>query len=307
MKLVMIPIQKIRVEDSFRKTDKDDALTERIIQNGLHEPLLVEVNDDEITYTLVEGYRRYESLKQLKQKEVLCYVESPTSPELRVLKRLEMELSRKKKTGFGMERQVAYLLERGYTVERIAAESKVSISTIKKYTNYANEDKDEKRRAEEAGVGWTGYRELKKLANVYPIVQSLLEKYINKKFVGDQIYGIKKVLKQPHFSRLPEKLQEVCLDQTIAQTKFTDHNARKIVSFQTIRHVQDEQANAIVLESVLEDLQMMKSTLSPQNHFMKNLDKKDKKKLQSEILVLAQSTGLILTWNNFPSGRQKES
>lgn len=98
-----VKLSQIRLETSYRKTEKDLSLELSINRHGLKVPLTVE-KEGKNQYVLVDGYRRFYALEFLGLEDVECRVEKLSSEEERIVKRLGVELHTKKRTAYQLER-----------------------------------------------------------------------------------------------------------------------------------------------------------------------------------------------------------
>lgn len=83
-------LSQIALETSFRDEVKDLSLEPDINRYGIRVPLIVE-DLGTGKYVLVDGYRRFYALDFLGRETAECIVESATSIEGRIIKRLGKE------------------------------------------------------------------------------------------------------------------------------------------------------------------------------------------------------------------------
>ncbi|MCD8503243.1 MAG: ParB/RepB/Spo0J family partition protein [Bacillaceae bacterium] len=127
-----IKLSQIRLETSYRKSEKDLSLELSISRQGLNVPLTVE-EEGKNQYVLVDGYRRFYALDFLGKEYAECSVEKLSSEEERIVKRLGIELHTKKRTAYQLERMINRLLENEkYDTKLIASLCGVTEATIKK-------------------------------------------------------------------------------------------------------------------------------------------------------------------------------
>lgn len=117
-----IPIEKIVTQDNVRQSYNKDALkglAQSIINVGLLQPVIVRENDDE-TFTLLVGHRRYEAarLAEVKAIRAIIFDDSESKLALQLIENLQRENLNP------IEEALAYkkiLEEEGLTQEELAA------------------------------------------------------------------------------------------------------------------------------------------------------------------------------------------
>jgi ParB family chromosome partitioning protein len=117
-----IPIEKIVTQDNVRQSYNKDALkglAQSIINVGLLQPVIVRENDDE-TFTLLVGHRRYEAAKlaEVKAIRAIIFDDSESKLALQLIENLQRENLNP------IEEALAYkkiLEEEGLTQEELAA------------------------------------------------------------------------------------------------------------------------------------------------------------------------------------------
>jgi len=117
-----IPIEKIVTQDNVRQSYNKDALkglAQSISNVGLLQPVIVRENDDE-TFTLLVGHRRYEAAKlaEVKAIRAIIFDDSESKLALQLIENLQRENLNP------IEEALAYkkiLEEEGLTQEELAA------------------------------------------------------------------------------------------------------------------------------------------------------------------------------------------
>ncbi|WP_226036126.1 ParB N-terminal domain-containing protein [Aquibacillus saliphilus] len=212
-----IKLSQIRLETSYRRSEKDLSLELSISRQGLKVPLTVEEESGN-QYVLVDGYRRFYTLDFLGMEDAECNVEKRSSEEERIVKRLGIELHTKKRTAYQLERMINRLLENEkYDTKIIASLCDVKEDTIKKYIRGSDVDPEWLSKGEKNNAGRHAYTEIHHLniskENKDYIAGKYGDRQINKTAVG----VIKKATGEKAFKDIPEEHVKECVNQIIEQ------------------------------------------------------------------------------------------
>ncbi|MGF7186459.1 ParB/RepB/Spo0J family partition protein [Desulfitispora alkaliphila] len=304
MRIRKIPIKLIIEENKYRNKVEDKSLILSIREKGLMEPLIVEGPVLKYKYLLIEGYRRLASLKILGYKTIPCVVKDVSSEESRILKRLTVEFSTKKKTSYELERMMEFLINKGYTKKQIAKEINVSISTIYRYTKTIGKETEIKRKAEAAGVDKSGIDDIINIPDITPeLREQLYLWYIDKLFKAYHVRSIKLITKTQYFNSLPTESQHSCIWKAINDTKFEKDKAKRIVFLETIKHFTEEDLNKYIFGYVIDSLKEINEVCENQD-FINSLTVEQTKKI-SRILEEIQLKASNLKETNTPYQNQE--
>lgn len=231
-----IKLDWIKEEVSYRHNLPDKKLTQDILVNGLQSPLIVEEVNKNKEYLLIEGYRRFQSLKLLGIKKVNCKIEPMTDQLRRGIKRLRLQLRTKKATGYELERLILSLIDLGMSPPDIANEIGVTRFTIEKHLKSKDIPVYLKETAEKRKVGKDNITKLYSL-DVIPnsLRNRLLDDCMNKIIRQHEVDAIVKTAKVPLFTQLPYKLMDLAFNEATKNAKFQKHDAEKVVYLQACR------------------------------------------------------------------------
>ncbi|WP_336882278.1 ParB/Srx family N-terminal domain-containing protein [Priestia koreensis] len=299
MKFITIPLNKIELENVFRNNLEDLHLSKSIQQDSQTEPLVVEKRDEH-TFILVEGYRRFWALKHSNVEVAFCKVESLSSPESRVVKRLRTELQKKKKTGYELERMISFLLDGQYTVEQIATQCQVAQTTIKKYIKSLDVNPVWKSRAEKTGAGRHGLTEIHKLKNIHPDNHKYLANlYIELEINADGVDRVKKLTKLDSFSEMSKDSQRKCILAALSHEKFDDDKAKDIVFTKELKKKYSPLIHEHVFNLTIQLLDKAISNCS--KNLVTHLSSNQRNILQSKLKTLTSKLGFSINWSNLAS------
>ena len=117
-----IKLKDIEVEFTSRPTLFDDKLDSDIKEHGVMVPILVEGPNKKGKFFIIDGNLRYKSCERLGIKSINCHIDCLTDEVTRGLKRLRLHFRHKKKTGYNLEREIVYLMDKGQSDVGIAGE-----------------------------------------------------------------------------------------------------------------------------------------------------------------------------------------
>lgn len=207
-----IKLSQIRLETSYRKSEKDLSLELSINRQELKVPLIVE-EEGKNQFVLVDGYRRFYALEFLGMEDAECSIEKLSSEEERIVKRLGIELHTKKRTAYQLERMINRLLENEkYDTKLIASLCGVTEETIKKYVRSSDVKPKWLKKGEGKNAGRHAYTDILYLnireVNKGYIADKYGDRQINKTAVG----VIKKATGEKAFKDIPEEHVKECVN-----------------------------------------------------------------------------------------------
>ncbi|MDY0409346.1 ParB/RepB/Spo0J family partition protein [Virgibacillus soli] len=268
-RLKIVKLSQIELEDEFRSNDEDLGLELDIKRNGLTNALMVEQKCDD-KYILVDGHRRFRALQHLGIQEALCQIEEHSSTEERIIKRLREEFHTKKRTPSDVEDMIEYLLDKGYTVKRIASECNVTVPTIKKYIRGLDVDPKWKEDQKKANVGHHVMTDLHELKITKEKKEFFKEKYLKKEINGADVKELKRVTKMDAFARIPKKQEKSCLTEVTYERKSERNRINNIVYQYRLTAGYDEESHTYVYYDLIEKLKAIEFTLG-NKYFVDNL------------------------------------
>lgn len=226
----------IKVEMSYRHDLPDKKLSEDILLNRLQAPLIVEEIKKNQEYILIEGHRRFHSLKSLGYKKMYCKIEPATDELQKGIKRLRLQFRTKKATGYELERLILYLTDLNMSTHDIASEIGVTRFTIEKHIKSKDVPVDLKETAEKRKVGKDNITKLYYIDVIPPRLKSrLLTDCMNKVIRRNEVGAILKTAKVPLFSQLSENLMNSAINEATKIAKFQKQDAEDIVYLQACR------------------------------------------------------------------------
>lgn len=230
-------------------------------------PLIVE---EETTnkYVLVDGYRRFYALKFLGKEAAECIIDSLSSEEERIIKRLGIELHTKRRTAYQLEKMITRLLEnKAYDAKLIASLCHVSAGTISKYIRGCDVNPEWLRRGEQANVGRHTLTDIHKLNVNDNIKNHILDKYIDKEINKSVVDVIKKCTKEEAFTSIPEENTKDFIDEVILQ-QFQENDAiKEIVHKNSLEAEYTNKSHTFMHNLNLRLLTKVEKTLSNYNYF----------------------------------------
>lgn len=303
--MIVKPIKLDWIEEEivYRHGLPDSKLTSDIATNGLLVPLLVEEVIRNKKYYLIDGHRRYRSLKDSDTKYVNCKINPPTNELERGMMRLRLQIRTKKLTGYEMERLVLFLVDRDMDPKDIANEIGISTYTVKKYLRSTNVPIEVKAQAEKAKVAKDNITKLHSMIEVPGrLRKKLLSDCLNKVIRQSEVAAISKTSKIPLFSVLPENLMESAINESIKLAKFQRNDAEKVVYLEACKDttlIIKPEIHAFASAHIKSELQQIRSICYPwlAEQFT-NIDRQVINYLLKEI-QLAVNT---IYWHDFPGG-----
>lgn len=237
--------------DPFFEQDEQERITSSINRDGLLNPLIVEESKGK-EFILVDGYKRYSSLKRLGWQEVCCIVEEETDPVRRMVKKLKRDFNTRKMVNSERVRIVHKLLSSGWSGDKISKETGISKSVIKTYASLRNISQDTKDVANSLELGQEGLLSLNKIRNstssrTYIIILDIL-RGIDKKYAYF-LKSIEHVSKNPGFNNLPVVSIKRVVYKAINESKFTATTANREVALEKVAN--DATRDPIELEIAL--------------------------------------------------------
>lgn len=295
MSKTRIPLSQIRVENKFRKEEKEDhSLILSIKSQGLLQPLIVE-KEAKNQYVLVEGYRRYRCLAYLKLTHAHCVIHPKTSEEKRVVKRLTSEFHRDRLTAYEFARMISFLLDRGYTTPQIASECNVTHATIAKYVKGQSVPDDWIEEAEKTGAGKHGLTEIWELKNT--LMDNILyirDKYIARLISAKDVEAVKRVTKIHEYGELPQEAQKKCIDEITDKQQLKTHHY-DIIYEESLKHRYTEIAHEHVFKLINFLLNKIDDNIHP--NFVDHLKIHKKRQLNEKLNEIAKKLGIPYNWS----------
>lgn len=238
--------------DPFFKKDEDERLTFSLKKDNLLEPLIVEAHS-EGQYILVDGYKRYASLKKLGWNEAPCIIEDPTDLAGLIAKRLKRDFNKRKMKNPERVRLVHKLLSFHWDEKRIAQVTGISISIIRKYKKIRNIPQERRDKVESLGLGQEGLLSLENIrhrlsSKNYAIVIDILESC--DKLYYYNIRSIEYLSKVSGFNELPESSIKHAVEKAIKGSKYTISTAGRDVVLEQV--VSNSTRNALALGIALD-------------------------------------------------------
>ncbi|MCG3418228.1 ParB/Srx family N-terminal domain-containing protein [Oceanobacillus jordanicus] len=297
--LKKIKLSQIRLETSFRKSEKDLSLEMDISRQGLKVPLIVE-EESENQFVLVDGYRRFYALEFIGLEDAYCDVVEHSSEEGRIVKRLGLELHTKKRTGYNLEEMIASLLEsKKYDVSTIANLCNVTLATITKYVNGSEVNPEWLRRRKQTGAGF----------HALPVIHNLNVNDENKKYIADKYLGreipkttvdiIKKATEEKAFQDIPEEDVIECFEEIIVQKSRNYENVKDVVNEKALQAGYTKGSHTFVHNLILSLLTRVERIFK-NNYYVQKLSKKQKSELTKKVRSLLMILDPPLTWAEFP-------
>jgi ParB-like nuclease domain len=297
--LKKIKLSQIRLETSFRKSEKDLSLEMDISRQGLKVPLIVE-EESENQFVLVDGYRRFYALEFIGLEDAYCDVVEHSSEEGRIVKRLGLELHTKKRTGYHLEEMIASLLEsKKYDVSTIASLCNVTLATITKYVNGSDVNREWIRRRKQTGAGFHGLTVIHNLNVSDENKNYIVDKYIGREISKTIVDTIKKATKEKAFQDIPEEDVTECLEEIIVQQSRNYENVKEVVNEKSLQAGYSKSSHTFVHKLTLKLLTRVESIFR-NKYYVQSLSKKQKSELTKKVRSLLMSLDPPLTWTEFP-------
>jgi ParB-like chromosome segregation protein Spo0J len=294
-----IKLSQIEPETEYRNKMKDLSLELDISRNGLKVPLIVE-EKGENQYVLVDGYRRYFALDFLKIEAAECIVETYSSEEERIVKRLSKELHTKRRTAYQLERMIKRLLENEkYDIPLIASLCNVTEGTIRKYVRGADVDPEWLRIGEENNVGKHTLTEIHNLNINKEAKNYIFDKYKDKQIKKTTVHVIKKATKEKAFMDIPEEYVKKCMDDIIDHKNNEYEAVREIVYENSLQAGYTKESHTFIHRLVLSLLSRVKKIFHNKN-YVDYLTTKQKKEIMKLINSLQQIIDQPIKWPKFP-------
>ncbi|AVR00279.1 hypothetical protein OBCHQ24_15110 [Oceanobacillus iheyensis] len=302
--LKKIKLSQIRLETSFRKSEKDLSLEMDISRQGLKVPLIVE-EESENQFVLVDGYRRFYALEFIGLEDAYCDVVEHSSEEGRIVKRLGLELHTKKRTAYQLEKMINRLLENdNYNVRFIASLCNVTVATITKYVNGSDVNPEWIRRSEQTGAGRHGLTVIHNLNVSDENKNYIVDKYIGREIPKTIIDIIKKATKEKAFQDIPEEDVTECLEEIIVQQSRNYENVKEVVNEKSLQAGYSKSSHTFVHKLTLKLLTRAESIFR-NKYYVQSLSKKQKSELTKKVRSLLMSLDPPLTWTEFPIEKKR--
>ncbi|GAE36649.1 ParB/RepB/Spo0J family partition protein [Halalkalibacter akibai] len=298
-----IKLSQIRLETSYRKSEKDLSLELSISRQGLNVPLIVE-EEGKNQYVLVDGYRRFYALEFLGMEDAECSVEKLSSEEERIVKRLGIELHTKKRTAYQLERMINRLLEsEKYDTKLIASLCGVTEETIKKYIRGSGVKPEWLKKGEKNNAGRHAYTDILHLnineVNKDYIADKYGDKQINKNTVG----VIKKATNEKAFKDIPNEHVKECVNQIIEQQSKNYETVKEIVCENSLQAKYTKSSHTFMYNLTLVLIKRIERIFSIRN-YAANLSVKQKENLSKSLTNLILVLNPPLKWSDFPKNEQ---
>ncbi|WP_407311917.1 ParB/RepB/Spo0J family partition protein [Desulfosporosinus sp. SB140] len=288
-----IDLSKILLDDFFNIEEEDMRLTRNIEKNRLDEPLTVEgpVNG---FYVLVDGYKRYRSLKSLGWTTVQCKIEPVSDIAHRIIKRLRWDLNKKKMKSSERIRYVHLLISLNWSSDMIAQKTGIARDVIKKYMKIHYIPQEYKDIINSWGLGHEALLALDRMQKrlprytFYQIVDVL--NHQTPHIFGYHIEAIEYLSKVEEFRRLPESSVRRSIDKTIIHKTFKLKEAQDIVNIEAVAQgiIKNEAAIGQYLDYVKTEAAELERILSP--NLMINVPQVRRKEL---ILIFENCLGKV--------------
>lgn len=299
----VVKLSHIKLETSFRNKEKDLSLELDINRNGLKVPLSVEeVSTNK--YVLVDGYRRFYAMEFLKKEAAECTVETLSSEEERIIKRLGKELHTKRRTAYQLEKMISRLLENdAYEAKLIASLCNVSVGTITKYISGSDVSPEWLRRGEQANVGRHAFTDIHRLDVNEDTKEHIADRYIDKEINKSVVDVIKKSTKEKAFINVPEEKEKECIDEIIVQKSQEYDSIREVVHKNSLEAKYTKYSHTFMHTLNLRLLKKVEKILSINNYlnYLSNGQKVELDKSFRNILLILNPP---ITWPKFPAGEQ---
>ncbi|MFZ3578051.1 ParB N-terminal domain-containing protein [Virgibacillus sp. DJP39] len=298
-----IKLSQIRLETSYRKSEKDLSLELSINRQGLKIPLIVE-EEGKNQYVLVEGYRRFYALEFLEIEDAECNVEKLSSEEERIVKRLGIELHTKKRTAYQLERMINRLLENeNYDARLIASLCDVTEETIKKYIRGSEVNPEWIRRGEQTGAGRHAFTDIHKLNISEETKNYIADKYIDRQINKSTVDIIKKATNENAFKDIPEENTKECIDQIIEQHTKNYETVKEIVSESSLKAGYTKSNHTFMHNLTLVLIKKIERIFR-NRYYVDYLSDKQKGKLTKSLRSLILILNPPLKWSDFPKHEQ---
>jgi ParB-like chromosome segregation protein Spo0J len=298
-----VKLSHITVETSFRNDEKDLSLELDINRNGLKIPLIVE-EESTNKYVLVDGYRRFYVLDFLGIEAAVCIIESFSSEEERIIKRLGKELHTKRRTSYQLGKMINQLLENeAYDAKLIASLCNVSVGTIAKYIRGSDVNSEWLRRGEQANVGKHAFTDIQKLNVNDDTKNHIADRYIDKEINKSVVDVIKKSTKEKAFTNIPEEKTKACIDEIIVQQSKEFDAIREVVHKNSLEEKYTKYSHTFMHNITLSKLTKVEKNLSNRNYlnYLSSGQRLEINKSVQKILLILNSP---ITWLNFPNDEQ---
>ncbi|WP_138420441.1 ParB/RepB/Spo0J family partition protein [Aquibacillus sediminis] len=298
-----IKLSQIRLETSYRKSEKDLSLELSISRQGLKVPLTVE-KESENQYVLVDGYRRFYALDFLGVEDVECSVDKLSSEEERIVKRLGIELHTKKRTAYQLERMINRLLENEkYDTKLIASLCGVTEATIKKYVRGSSVKQEWLRKGEKNNAGRHAYTDIQNL-NISEVNKDYIaDKYGDRKINKTAVGVIKKATSEKAFKDIPEEHVKECVNQIIEHQSKNYETVKEIVSENSLQAKYTKSSHTFMYNLTLVWIKNLERVFSIRN-YMDYLSDRQKLKLTKSLKNLILMLNPPLKWSDFPQDKQ---
>ncbi|MFH7820737.1 ParB/RepB/Spo0J family partition protein [Neobacillus thermocopriae] len=261
-----------------------------ISRNGLKVPLIVE-EKGENQYVLVDGYRRYFALDFLKIEAAECIVETYSSEEERIVKRLSKELHTKRRTAYQLERMIKRLLENEkYDIPLIASLCNVTEGTIRKYVRGADIDPEWFRIGEENNLGRHTLTEIHNLNINQEVINDIFEKYKEKQINKSTVHAIKKAIKEKAFMDILGDNVKMCMDEIIDHKNKEYEAVRAIVYEYSLQAGYTKESHTFIHRLILSLLSRVEKIFHNKN-YVDYLTTKQKKEIRKLLCLFTKFCG----------------
>jgi len=231
-----IKLKDIVVEFSSRPSLFDEKLITDIKENGLKVPILVEGPDQNGKFYIVDGNRRFKSIESLGYRSIFCTIDSLTDEVSRGLKRLGLHFRSKKKTGYNLEREILFLIDKGLSDVEIAHKVNVAVQTVRRHLKSKSVPLALKKAAEENKVGKDNITRIYTMEQFpQPIHSILILDCLNKKIKTNEVNAIWKLARIPLLQDLNIKSVEHCINLSIEKAVFSNEDAEKTIFLEAIK------------------------------------------------------------------------
>lgn len=259
-----ILLSKIDREPFFEK-EEDERLTLSLKKDNLLEPLVVEARSSG-QYILVDGYKRYSSMRKLGWKEVLCIIEDPTDFAGLVAKKLKRDFNQRKMKNPERLRLVHKLLSLQWDEKRISEETCISRSIIHKYKKIRNIPQERRDKVKSLGLKQEGLLSLENIRQElsrknYDIVVNILESCDI--LYAYNVKSIEYLSKVSGFNELQEPSLRHAVKNAIRESKYTASMAGRDVALEQV--VLNSTQNAVALDTAL-DYVLEQSEINKTHH-----------------------------------------
>ncbi|TYS17721.1 ParB/RepB/Spo0J family partition protein [Rossellomorea vietnamensis] len=298
-----IKLSQIRLETSYRKSEKDLSLELSINRQGLKVPLVVE-EEGKNQYVLVDGYRRFYALEFLEIEDAECNVEKLSSEEERIVKRLGIELHTKKRTAYQLERMINRLLEnKNYDARLIASLCDVNEETVNKYIRGSEVNPEWLRRGEKAGAGRHAFTDIHKLNLSEETKNYIADKYIDRQINKSTVDIIKKATNENAFKDIPEEDTKECIDQIIEQHTKNYETVKEFVCESSLRAGYSKSSHTFMHNLTLNLLSRIEKIFN-NGYYVNYLSTQQKAKMTKLLQNLLQTLNPPIKWSDFPKNEQ---